>query len=106
MSLMINKKVDDQTMTLYLKGIVDITTTAQLNPYLEEITDQLKALIFDFTEVEFMDSTGIGSILNAIYLAQEMEFKVIFKGVNELVDQVFDTVGIYQILETVQREEI
>jgi anti-anti-sigma factor len=105
MSLTVEKEVQSSTTILKLGGILDISTTNHIDPYLEEI-DEIKTLIIDFGDLEFIDSTGIGSIMNAIHLAQEKNFKLEFQGVNELTHEVFEMVGLYQILEAVQGEDI
>ena len=66
----------------------------------------METLIIDFSGLEFIDSTGIGSIMNAIYLSQEKGFKLQLKGVDELTHTVFEMVGLYQILEALQGEVV
>ncbi|MDQ0253059.1 anti-anti-sigma factor [Evansella vedderi] len=104
MSLVIKKETKNTTMTLKFIGILDISTTNEIVPYLNEIDNNLKELSLDFSEIEFIDSTGIGSIMNAIHLSQEKDFTLKFEGVNELTRQVFEMVGLYDILEAVQQE--
>ncbi|WP_209121568.1 STAS domain-containing protein [Alkalihalobacillus sp. BA299] len=105
MNLTVEKEILDTTVILKLKGILDISTTNNIDPYLEDI-EFFKLLIFDFSELEFIDSTGIGSIMNAIHLSQEKGFKLKLQGINELTHQVFEMIGIYQILEVVQGEVV
>jgi anti-anti-sigma factor len=102
MELSIQKEIMGTTTTLHLKGILDITTTSLIEPFLRELDVDLELLVFDFTSLDFLDSTGIGSIINAIHLSQEKQFKLKFEGVNEITNEVFEMVGIYTILETLQ----
>ncbi|WP_096199940.1 STAS domain-containing protein [Bacillus sp. FJAT-45350] len=104
MSLTVMKEKKASILTLSIKGILDISTNNVLDPYLEEIEDSLEELIIDFSGIEFMDSTGLGSIINAIHLSEEKNFKLNLQGVNELTDQIFEMVGLYQILEAIQGE--
>ncbi|HEX7064512.1 MAG TPA: STAS domain-containing protein [Bacillales bacterium] len=106
MELTIEKVEKDSSVVLYLKGILDITTTKQIDPYLEEISSRMESLTFDFSELELMDSTGIGSIMNAIHMSQEKQFQVKFQGVNELTHEVFEMVGLYKVLEALKGEAI
>jgi anti-anti-sigma factor len=103
MELTVKKKVEGSTAIIQLNGMLDITTTNIIDPHLEDIQD-IKTLIIDFSKLGFIDSTGIGSIMNAIYLSQEKNFKLKLQGVDELTHQVFETVGLYQILDTIQGE--
>jgi anti-anti-sigma factor len=103
MSLTVEKEVQGKTLVLKIKGVLDISTAHAIDYYLEEI-DHIETLVFDFSGLEFIDSTGIGSIMNAIYLSQEKNFKLKLQGMDELTDNVFETVGLYQILEAMQGE--
>ncbi|BCB05713.1 STAS domain-containing protein [Bacillus sp. KH172YL63] len=103
--LMVKKEWKGKTLILELHGILDISTTGSIEPYLEDLED-VNALVFDFSGLTFIDSTGIGSIMNAIYLSNEKHFKLQLQGVNEMTHQVFEIVGLYQILDALQGEVI
>lgn len=105
MSLVVRKNVQNEITIFTLKGILDITTSHVIDPYLDELGD-ISILILDFSELEFIDSTGIGSIINAIYLSKEKNFILQLQGIDELTGQVFETVGLYQILNTIQEEVV
>ncbi|MCM3443391.1 STAS domain-containing protein [Metabacillus halosaccharovorans] len=105
MTLIVEKEVRESTFILKLNGILDISTTNHIDPYLENM-EGFEMLIIDFSGLEFIDSTGIGSIMNAIFLSQEKGFKLNFQGIDELTHTVFETVGLYQILESVQGEVV
>jgi anti-anti-sigma factor len=105
MDLTVEKEIQDKTITLKLKGILDISTTNNIDPYLEDI-ESIDMLIFDFSELEFIDSTGLGYIMNAIHLSQEKNFTIKLQGINEITNQVFEMIGLYHILEAIQGEVI
>ncbi|WP_138420410.1 STAS domain-containing protein [Aquibacillus sediminis] len=104
MSLIVEREQKDLTSILKLRGVLDFSTTNLINPYLEEIKE-IDELIIDFSELEFIDSTGIGSILDAIHMSQEKNFKIELTGVNDLAHEVFEMVGVYTILNAVQGGE-
>ncbi|WP_100407023.1 STAS domain-containing protein [Bacillus solitudinis] len=93
-------------VTLKLKGVLDISTTNLIDPYLEEIDEKIISLNIDFGGLEFIDSTGIGSIMNAIHLSQEKNFKLRLQGIDEITHQVFELVGLYTVLEAIQGEVV
>ncbi|WML49526.1 STAS domain-containing protein [Neobacillus sp. PS3-34] len=105
MSLTVRKDVQGGTTIFTLKGILDISTSSVIDPYLDDLGD-INILVLDFSELEFIDSTGIGSIINAIYLTQEKNFTLKLQGIDELTHQVFETVGLYQILNAIQEEVV
>lgn len=103
--LTIEKEVQDVTAILKIKGLIDITTTNIIDLYMEDIGD-VETVLIDFSSLEFIDSTGIGSIMNAIYLSKEKNFKLKLQGIDEITNEVFDTVGLYDILEAFDGEVI
>ncbi|MGG7622122.1 STAS domain-containing protein [Bacillus coreaensis] len=105
MGLVIEKEEQGTTTVFKFKGILDISTANVIDPLLEE-TQGINTLIFDFSDLDFIDSTGIGSIINSIYLSQENNFQLKLLGMNELTHQIFETVGVYRILDTIQREVV
>ncbi len=105
MGLTVQVEVQEETTFLRLRGILDISTNTILEPYLNEIGN-CKQFILDFNELEFIDSTGIGSIINMIYLSQEKDFILQLQGINHEIDDIFETIGVYEILETVRKEEL
>jgi anti-anti-sigma factor len=105
MSLIIKKDVLSEETIFALKGILDISTSHIMDSYLENIGDN-KILVFDFSDLEFIDSTGIGSIINAIYTSAKNKTVLKLRGIDELTHQVFETVGLYQILDAIQEEVV
>jgi anti-anti-sigma factor len=103
MELTVNIEKQNSILLLKIKGILDISTSNVIEQHLENVHD-IKTLVLDFANLEFIDSTGIGAIINAVYLAQEKNFKLKMQGVDELTNEVFETVGLYQILEALQGE--
>lgn len=103
MSLHVNKQIENTSLLLVLEGILDISTSGVIEQCLENVKG-INELIFDFSKLHFIDSTGIGSIINALYLSQEQNFKIVFRGINELTNEVFETVGLYKIIEAMQGE--
>ncbi|WP_108671428.1 STAS domain-containing protein [Peribacillus acanthi] len=103
MGLQIEKEVQELTVILKLKGILDISTTGTVTAILEDLQG-IELLIFDFTNLDFLDSTGIGAILNAIHLSQERGFTIRLHGVNGLINHILETVGLYQLLGAIQGE--
>jgi len=100
MGLAIKKELEGSTVILSLHGVLDISTTNQIDSYLENL-EKIDVFVFDFSELEFIDSTGIGSILNAIYLSQDYDFKI-----SEMTHQVFEMVGLYQIVNAFHGEVV
>jgi len=105
MSLNIEVKKEDSQLSLYVKGILDISTVHIFDSYLTDLQN-IDVLVIDFSALEFIDSTGVGSIINTIYLCQDKKFKMILQGIDEEIHHVFETVGLYKVLDAVQGDVI
>lgn len=103
MLLTVEKEVQHRTTILKINGLIDITTTNVIDPYLDEISE-MDVVILDFTGLEFIDSTGIGAIMNAIYASEEKQFTLKLQGIDPITNELFETVGLYDILAAFQGE--
>lgn len=70
MGLTVQKEIQDQSLTLYIKGVLDISTAHVFHAHFNEIGN-FQVLTIDFSYLEFIDSSGIGEIIDLIYLSQE-----------------------------------
>ena len=73
--------------------------------YLRERSDRLitagdiKNIIFDFTDVNFMDSSGIGLLMGRYKKVMFMGGKAAVTNVGSNVDRIFKMSGLYKIIE-------
>jgi anti-sigma B factor antagonist len=59
--------VDDRTQVVALRGEIDAVAAPRLGSLLYELADEGKSgVVVDLSGVTFMDSTGIGVLLNAL----------------------------------------
>ena len=54
-------------------------------------------IVFDLSELEFMDSSGIGLIMGRYKFISPIGGKVILSGVSEQIDRIMKLSGIYKI---------
>lgn len=97
--------VADKSMTVFLSGYIDITTASILTTYVEQL-DGLhhKTLSLNFKDVSFIDSTGIGAILKIIFSSQDQDFEVKLEEMSTELKDILEMVGVFRILEAVQRD--
>lgn len=60
---------------------------------------KIDKLIFDFTGVNFMDSSGIGLIMGRYKTIQKNAGKVVITGLQPTVKKIVKMSGLYKILE-------
>jgi anti-anti-sigma factor len=101
MALGVQMEFSNETAFLKVQGILDISTTHLLEEYIQKIAD-VKELIIDFSGLEFIDSTGIGAIMEMIYRSQEKQFRIKLEGMDKQIYEILETVGLFKVLETIQ----
>ena len=93
----IEKKIENEKVTLIIAGRLDTTTAPELGKELDSILDDAKELIFDMKDLEYISSAGLREILKA---QKVMNTKGSMKliGVNDSIMEVFDITGFLDIL--------
>lgn len=98
-------KVEEQsTCTLHVSGILDYSTINRFIDEVQTIKDGTKKVIVNFSALEFIDSTGIGSIVNLVHEANDRNFLVELDGLSKGKREMFNMIGVYEILDAIQME--
>ena len=61
-----------------------------------------KNIIFDFSKVSFMDSSGLGVILGRYKKLKDKGGKLYIRNANTQIEKVFTVSGIYQIIKKIK----
>jgi anti-anti-sigma factor len=101
MALDVQMEFSNEKAFLKVQGILDISTTYLLEEYIQKIAD-VKELIIDFSGLEFIDSTGIGAIMEIVYRSQEKQFRIKLEGMDKQIYEILETVGLFKVLEMIQ----
>lgn len=104
MTLNVERHVSGTKLTLTIQGVLDYATIGILNERIGKV-EGITRFLLDFTGMEFTDSTGIGAVLDIIYFANEHNVKVEFCGLSKDVKDVFETMGVFQIVQALQGRE-
>jgi anti-anti-sigma factor len=100
MHLEIRQERKDTTLLLHITGVMDYST---VDGMICDIPEGICRLTFELSGLDFIDSTGIGSVLSMIYEANDRRVQVTFEGLNEIVKELFDTVGVFRIIQSLQQ---
>ena len=93
----ITKKAEGSLLTIALAGRLDSATAPQLEAELASDLVNIKNLIFDFAELEYMSSAGLRLLLSAQkIMAKQGNMKLIH--VNQSIKDVFEITGFSDIL--------
>ena len=93
----IEKKINNDAVTLIVSGRLDTQTAPELEKELDSILSGIKELIFDMTNLEYVSSAGLRVILKA-QKAMNAQGSMKLTGVNDSIMEVFDITGFLDIL--------
>ena len=93
----IEKKINNDAVTLIVSGRLDTQTAPELENELDAILTDLKDLTFDMTNLEYVSSAGLRVILKA-QKAMNAQGSMKLTGVNDSIMEVFDITGFLDIL--------
>lgn len=94
MELLITRQADESTVTLVLTGSIDLVTREALHDAGLEVIDSGKALAFDMMGVEFIDSTGIGTLVELRIAAQAAGVEASITRRSARVDRILEITGL------------
>lgn len=94
----ITEKRSGERLTLELFGRLDTETSPELEKRLDAGLDGAKELILDCKYLEYVSSSGLRAILRAAKLMSGAGGKLRIENTNELVAQVLQVAGFYELL--------
>jgi len=88
------------TLILHISEELDHHMAMQVSKTVDTQIEKgnLKTLIFDFTGMTFMDSSGIGMVMCRYKKMNYLGGKTYVAGVHEAVDRIFSMSGLYRII--------
>ena len=97
----------EKQLTLRISEEIDESTTEKLRRKIDnEITRFLpRKVIFDFSDVSFMDSAGIGMLLGRYKVIKMLGGQLELMNVNKQVEKVFEISGILKIIPLIKNNE-
>ena len=95
----INVERDFELVTLEITGRLDTTTAPNLESVVNELSEDIKELIFDMSGVEYISSAGIRVLLGAYKKMNSHQRTVRIEKTNEQVYEVFEMTGLSEMIE-------
>lgn len=92
----IDKKIENEVLTMKVMGRVDSSNSEQLEAAVNESICGIKEFIWDLEGLEFISSAGLRVIINA-QKTMNSQGKMKFINVNRLIMEVFDITGLVDI---------
>lgn len=102
----LNSVIKGSLCTISVSGVLDYATMDHFNEVIKNIKQEINKVVIDFAELDFIDSTGIGSIINLVHVANEKNFRIELAGISEEIGELFETIGVYQIMQSLLKEDL
>lgn len=100
----INYTVDGGELYFYLHGELDQHYAKGVKDYLDRIIDdvpQTNKVVFDMSDLNFMDSTGIGILLGRYKLLKKRKILCYIANPMPSVERVLELSGIYEVIKKI-----
>lgn len=100
-------EVKGNVLVIHLKADLDHHTAVAVRESADTLLarNRIKHILFDFTGVDFMDSSGIGVIMGRYRQVIFQGGRVGVMGVGKNVDRIFRVSGLYKIVEQYKTAE-
>ncbi|MBQ7505537.1 MAG: STAS domain-containing protein [Ruminococcus sp.] len=94
----INTLKDNEKIIIAVEGRIDSTTSSEFEATIKNETKQVKELVFDFKDLDYISSAGLRILLGTQKLMNNKgNMKII--NVNETVNEIFEVTGFSYILD-------
>ena len=89
------------TLTVSLSGELDQRMAARVREEIDALIDdaRVRRLVFDVSDLEFMDSSGIGLIIGRYKRLSQRGGSVAVADPDTRIDKLFQMSGVYQVVE-------
>ena len=100
--------INGRCLVIRLTKELDHHTAVLIREKADRIIDRnnIKHIIFDFSEATFMDSAGIGVIMGRYKKVIFIGGKAAVANVNSTIDRIFKLSGLYKIIEKYESVEV
>lgn len=97
----------DDKIVVTLQGELDHHSAEEVRTRIDDILDkdEYKALIFNFSGVNFMDSSGIGAVIGRYKKMSLRGGKVCLTNVTPTVKRIFELSGMFKIISMYENVE-
>lgn len=93
----INKTKNNEELIVKVTGRLDSAGAPELEESLKNDLENLKSLVFDFADLEYISSAGLRVLLSCQKVMNQKGSMVV-KNVNQSIKEIFDITGFADIL--------
>lgn len=96
------------SILMALNGSLDIYTSLELKETLETLVNskEIKNIIIDLDFTDYVDSSGIGTLIKGLNLAREKKIEFYIVNVQPTIEKVFKVAGLLNFFKILSRQEL
>lgn len=94
----IEKKVEENNLTVKLDGRLDITTAPQLEAEVKGDLADVEHLVFEIEGLQYISSAGLRTLLSIHKIMNKKQGDMVIRGASDDVMKIFDVTGFSHIL--------
>ncbi len=94
----IKKQMEGSKLVIALSGRLDTVTSPQLENELKESMKDVRELVFDFSNLEYISSAGLRILLSSQKMMNKQGTMVV-RSVNEVIMEIFEVTGFVELLK-------
>ena len=98
-------RIDDATIVIRVRGEVTAASEGPLMAAYGQAGDRTKVVVLDFTQLEYMNSGGIGLLVTMLVRANRQKQKLLACGLNEHYKQIFELTRLDEAIAIYETED-
>ena len=96
----------DSYLVVDIIGSVDMYTAVELKEVIDEVElEPNDALIFNFANVNYVDSSGIGTLIKIVNSTQDQQARFYIAHMKSMIEKVFKVAGLMNYFSILSSEE-
>ena len=97
--MVINVEEKNGISVVGIQGRLDVSSAGDLKKKYEEISASQSKFVFDLSEVDFLDSTGLGCVVSCLKSAVENDGNIYIAALQAKPRMVFEITRAYKIFD-------
>jgi anti-anti-sigma factor len=95
----VERRVEQGDVVLAVRGDIDVESAPRLWQEIEPQLDTTRHMIVDLSQVSFIDSTGVGTIIRAVNALRDRGQRLTLRSPTPMTKTVFETVGLSRVVD-------
>ncbi|MBO5415425.1 MAG: STAS domain-containing protein [Clostridia bacterium] len=94
-------QIENGVLTVTLRGEIDHHSAVSVRTEIDSLIYELRPqkTVLDLSEIDFMDSSGLGLIMGRYALMQRIDGELTLKNPNERIVKIFELAGLGRIVK-------